>query len=162
MFSLSLLAASIFEIGAGYILAWLGIGLTVGILAGAFLMKIVLDLKLTKAKSTASKIIEDALNEAKSTKKEAILEAKEEAHKLKVEVDQEIRERKLELQKLEEKIYDKEEFLNKKEAQLDTKSEYLDESKKSLEEKENNFASKLSVVFFLFEAHGWTVTKMIQ
>lgn len=136
MFSLSLLAASIFEIGAGYILAWLGIGLTVGILAGAFLMKIVLDLKLTKAKSTASKIIEDALNEAKSTKKEAILEAKEEAHKLKVEVDQEIRERKLELQKLEEKIYDKEEFLNKKEAQLDTKSEYLDESKKSLEEKE--------------------------
>ena len=136
MFSLSLLAASIFEIDAGYILAWLGIGLTVGILAGAFLMKIVLDLKLTKAKSTASKIIEDALNEAKSTKKEAILEAKEEAHKLKVEVDQEIRERKLELQKLEEKIYDKEEFLNKKEAQLDTKSEYLDESKKFLEEKE--------------------------
>ena len=29
-------------------------------------------------------------------------------------------------------------------------------------EKENNFASKLSVVFFLFEAHGWTVTNIIQ
>jgi len=138
MFSTSLLAASIFGVGVGPILAWLGIGLAVGIILGGVLMKIVLETKLTKAKATAAKIIEDAKFEAKNVEKEAILEAKEEAHKLKVEVDQEIRERRLEVQKLEEKLYVKEEFLNKKEEQLDVKSQNLEQSKIDIEEKIKN------------------------
>ena len=130
MFSTSLLAASIFNVGVWPILFWLGIGLTVGLISGAVLMKIVLETKLTKAKATATKIIEDAKFEAKNVEKEAILEAKEEAHKLKIEVDQEIRERRLEVQKLEEKLYVKEEFLNKKEEQLNAKSENIEQNKK--------------------------------
>ena len=135
MFSNSLLATSIFSVGAGPILAWLGIGLTVGLLLGAILMKIVLETKLSKAKATATKIIEEAKFEAKNVEKEAILEAKEEAHKLKVEVDQEVRERRLEVQKLEEKVYAKEEFLNKKEEQLDSKLENLEQSRKEIDER---------------------------
>ncbi len=127
--------ASIFTIGAGPIMAWLGIGLSVGLLCGAILMKIVVDTKLKKAKASAAKIMEDALSEAKNVKKEAILEAKEEAHKLKIEVDGEIRERRFEVQKLEEKIYAKEEFLNKKEEQLDAKSDLIDKQKQDFEEK---------------------------
>lgn len=135
MIDIHLLSASIFQVGVWPILAWLGIGLTVGILAGAFLMKIIVDTKLTRARSSASKIMEEALNEAKNIKKEAILEAKEEVHKLKNEADQEIRERRLELQKLEEKVYSKEEFLNKKEEQLDTKSDLLEKSRLENDEK---------------------------
>lgn len=137
MFSnVNLLASSVFTVGAGPIMFWLGIGLAIGIVVGAILMKVVLDLKLAKAKATATKIIEEAYAEAKTTKKEAVLEAKEETHKLKLEVDQEIRERRLEVQKLEEKLYVKEEFLNKKEEQLENKSESVENSKKLVEQKE--------------------------
>ncbi len=135
MFSINILSASIFSIGVWPILAWLSIGLFVGIVSGAFLMKLIVDTKLTKAKASAAKIIEQAYNDAKNTQKEAILEAKEEAHKLKIEVDQEIRERRLEIQKVEEKVYAKEEFLNKKEEQLDNKSELIEKSKLEIEEK---------------------------
>ena len=135
MISNYLLSASIFQIGVWPILAWLGIGLAVGIISGALLMKVVVDTKLPRAKASASKILEDALNEAKSIKKESILEAKEEVHKLKTEADQEARERRLELQKLEEKVYSKEEFLNKKEEQLDLKSDLLEKSRLENEEK---------------------------
>ncbi|MBE5745885.1 MAG: ribonuclease Y [Clostridiales bacterium] len=135
MVNISILSASIFSVGIGPILAWLGIGLAAGITSGAILMKIVLESKLKKAKSTASKIIENAYSEAKNISKEAILEAKEETHRLKTETDQEVRERRLEVQKLEEKIYAKEEFLNKKEEQLDIKSENLEQGKKEIEEK---------------------------
>ncbi|MGN1208047.1 MAG: Rnase Y domain-containing protein, partial [Christensenellales bacterium] len=127
--------ASIFTIGAGYIMAWLGIGLCVGLISGAILMKIVVDTKLKKAKASAARILEDALQEAKNVKKEAVIEAKEEAHKLKIEVDGEIRERRFEVQKLEEKIYAKEEFLNKKEEQLDAKSDMIEKTKQDFEEK---------------------------
>ena len=127
--------ASIFSIGAGPIMAWLGIGLSVGICTGAILMKIVVDTKLKRAKASAVKILEDAYNNAKNVKKEAIIEAKEEAHKLKIEVDGEIRQRRNEVQRLEEKVYAKEEFLTKKEEQLDYKSDSLEKSKQEIEQK---------------------------
>jgi len=133
--SINILSASIFTVGAGPILFWLGIGLFIGIVGGAILMKVVVDTKLTRAKASASKIMEEALAEAKNVKKEAVLEAKEEAHKLKIEVDQEVRERRLEVQKLEEKMYAKEEFLNKKEEQLDAKSDVLEKNKQDIEDK---------------------------
>ena len=133
---LNILSASIFTVGAGPILFWLGIGLVVGLIAGAVLMKIVVDTKLARAKADAAKIREDAYSDARNVKKEAVLEAKEEAHKLKIEVDQEIRERRLEIQKVEEKVYAKEEFLNKKEEQLDLKSDLIEKSKLEIDEKQ--------------------------
>lgn len=91
--------------------------------------------KLGRAKTTATKILEDALGEVKTMKKEAVLEAKEEAHSLKIEADKEIRERRSEVQRQEDRLAQKDELLNNKEANLDRKQQSLEDTKNNLENK---------------------------
>ena len=105
----------------------------VGLGAGLLIYKFYSSKKLQKNKSNAIKIIEDAYAEAKTIKKEAILETKEQSQKLKDEVEQEVKERRLEAVKLEERLNQREEHLEKKELALDKRSEQLEEGKKNLE-----------------------------
>ncbi|MEG1499829.1 MAG: ribonuclease Y [Clostridia bacterium] len=112
--------------------------LAVGLLTGYFVSKFVMAKKAGKSKATAVKIIEDAYAEAKSIKKEAILETKEEVFKLKTEFDKEIKERRGDLQKTEDRLVQREEFIDKKELTLDKKQEQIDNVKLALSEKELN------------------------
>ncbi len=107
-----------------------------GFACGYFVDKHITTKRLGKAKSTANRIIEDAYQEVKTTKKEAILETKEEVHKLKTEADEEIRQRRFEVQKMEDRLAQKEDFLNKKEEQLDRRQTIIDETKQKQEDKE--------------------------
>ena len=107
-----------------------------GLVMGYFVDKHLTTKKLGKAKSTANRIIEDAYQEVKTTKKEALLETKEEVHKLKLEADEEIRQRRFEVQKMEDRLSQKEEFLTKKEEQLDKRQEIIDGTKQKQVDKE--------------------------
>lgn len=125
--------------------------LSIAFLVGGIVIGICVDRafttkKLGKAKSNAARILEDAFAEAKSTKKEALLEAKEETQKLRAEVDEEVKSRRLEVQKLEDRVSQREEFLNKKEEQLDKKLENLEETKKRLEQKEQDLTADKKVL----------------
>jgi ribonuclease Y len=62
----------------------------------------------------ASRILEDAQKEIDALKKEALLEAKDEAHRLRTEIDRENRERRVELQRAERRMAQKEENLERK------------------------------------------------
>ncbi|MBP3619544.1 MAG: ribonuclease Y [Clostridia bacterium] len=104
----------------------------VGLAGGFLVFKIYSSKKLEKNKSNAIKIIEDAYAEAKTIKKEAIIESKEQSQKLKEEVEQEVKERRTEALKLEERLNQREEHLEKKEQSLDKKSDQLDEEKKEI------------------------------
>ena len=106
----------------------------VGLAIGLVVYKIYSSKKNEKNKSNAIKIIEDAYAEAKTIKKEAILESKEQTQKLKDEVEQEVKERRLEAVKLEERLNQREEHIEKKELALDKKSDQLDEEKKGIAE----------------------------
>lgn len=108
--------------------------LLVGAVVGLVVYKIYSNKKIEKNKSNAIKIIEDAYAEAKTIKKEAIIESKENAQKLKDEVEQEVKERRLEAVKLEERLNQREEYIEKKELAVDKKSEQLDEEKKGVVE----------------------------
>ena len=124
---------------------WVSIIVSVLVLAGGFACGYFVDKHVTtkrlgKAKSTANRIIEDAYQEVKTTKKEAILETKEEVQKLKAEADEEIRQRRFEAQKLEDRLAQKEDFLNKKEEQLDKRQTIIDETKQKQEENEKALA----------------------
>ncbi len=112
------------------------IALLGGAVCGYFVDKHITTKRLGKAKSTANKIIEDAYVEVKTTKKEAILETKEHIQKLKADADEEIRQRRFEVQKQEDRVAQKEEFLTKKEEQLDKRQEIIDDTKQKQEEKE--------------------------
>ena len=99
--------------------------------------------KNSKAENNAKKIIENAESEAKKIKKEAELEAKEEVHNLKAECEAELKEKRAEVLRTENRINQREDFINKKEEMLDKKSESLDAQKEELKQKEEQIAKKI-------------------
>ncbi len=116
--------------------------MAIGVIAGYLIYKLIVQKKIDNATKSAKKIIEDAINDAKTQKKELIIEAKDEIFKLKADTDIEIKERRQEIQKLEERLLQKEEFQNKKEQNLEQKSNQIEQLKTKLDEKENSLIEK--------------------
>jgi len=67
----------------------------------------------------------EAQKNGESKKREALLEAKEEIHRSRVELDREIKERRIEIQRLERRLVQKEETLDRKVESLEQKEEIL-------------------------------------
>lgn len=125
------------------------LGTIVGVVVGYFAVKKANDSKMAGAKHSAEQIVEDAKREADALKKEALLEAKDENHKLRTEAESEIRERRSELQKHENRLLQREEnldrkddALNKREAGLERKDQALAERQQHIEQMESK-AEKL-------------------
>lgn len=117
--------------------ALIGVGCgIIGIVAGIFFAYFLLSKKIGKTKSKAVKIIEEAYAEAKTAKKESILEAKEEIHKLRIDFDKEVKDRRVEIQRTEDRLSQREEFIEKKELTLDKKQEQVEDFKEKLQQKE--------------------------
>ena len=92
----------------------------------------------------AEQIVDEAKREADALKKEALLEAKDETHKFRTEAENDIRERRLELQKQENRLLQREEnldrkddALNKRETGLERKDEALAERQQHIEQMES-------------------------
>lgn len=119
------------------------IGIAIGVPATYFVYKYLLKNKSSKDALKAKNIVEEAQNEAKNLKKEAILEAKEEVHKLTTECDQEIKERRAEIQKNENRLIQREEYLDKKEDALDKKNENIEKLKEELQQKEQSIQKRI-------------------
>ncbi|MDX1807133.1 ribonuclease Y [Paenisporosarcina macmurdoensis] len=123
------------------------LGLIVGAVVSYFLIKNVNDSKVTGAKQSAVLIVDEAKREAEALKKEALLEAKDETHKLRSEAESDIRERRAELQKQEnrylqreENLDRKDEALNKREAGFERKEDALSERQQHIEQMESKVA----------------------
>ncbi|MBO7219542.1 MAG: ribonuclease Y [Clostridia bacterium] len=119
------------------------IGLAVGVPTTYFVYKYLLKNKSSKDAIKAKNIIEEAQNEAKNLKKEAVLEAKEEVHTLTTECDQEIKERRAEIQKSENRLIQREEYLDKKEDALEKKNENIEKLKEELQQKEQSIQKRI-------------------
>ncbi len=107
----------------------------ISIFAGFIICKKISNGKIGDANAVAEKIISDATAEAKTVKKEAILQAKEEDLRIRGELDQELKTRRGEIQKNEQRVLQREEVVVKKEASLDVKNEALDVEKGTLRQK---------------------------
>lgn len=118
------------------------IALSCGLVCGYFVDKHLTTKKFGKAKNATNKIIEDAYVEVKTIKKEAILETKEQIQKLKADADEEIRQRRFEVQKQEDRMAQREEFLTKKEEQLDKRQDIIDQTKQRQEEMEKSLEAE--------------------
>ena len=103
-------------------------GVTVGVIAGVVLRKVLAEKKLGSAEEQARKILEDAIKNAESAKKESIISAKEEIFQMKKEADFDVKERRKEVSRLERRITQKEEA-------LDTKIENIEKKEATLAEK---------------------------
>ncbi|PUB18213.1 ribonuclease Y [Paenisporosarcina sp. OV554] len=123
------------------------LGLVVGTFVSYFFIKNVNDSKVTGAKQSAVLIVDEAKREAEALKKEALLEAKDETHKLRSEAESDIRERRAELQKQENRYLQREEnldrkddALNKREAGFERKEDALTERQQHIEQMESKVA----------------------
>ncbi len=105
-----------------------------GLAVGFLIFKLYNSKKLQKNKSNAIKIIEDAYAEAKTIKKEAILESKEQSQKMKDEIEREMKDRRSEAAKFEERLNQREEYIEKKEQAVDNKNAQLEEERKKLQD----------------------------
>ena len=111
----------------------------VGIILGFIVAKVFFDkiraAKIGSVQDVITKMREDAEQECKALKKEAALEAKEQEIKLRHDFERETKEKRSELQKIEQRLDQRDEILTKKESNNLKKSEELDQQKKDLEKK---------------------------
>lgn len=91
--------------------------------------------EIGSATQEATRIINNALTEAEATKKARLVEAKDEIHKLRSDAEKDIRERRSEVQKQENRLNQREEYLDKKADSLEQKTENLSVKQKELDDK---------------------------
>ena len=94
----------------GIIIAAVLISLAIGIVIGVAYRKKVAESKINSAEEESRKIVNMAKTEAENLKKTKILEAKEEIVNSRNELDQEIKERRGEVQRQETRLIQKEEI----------------------------------------------------
>lgn len=126
------------------------LGIMVGAVVMYFYMKKVNNDKVNGAKYQAQAIIDDAhktaQREAEALKKEAILEAKDETHQFRVEAENDIRERRLDLQKQENRLLQKEENLDRKDDALNTREIGLEKRETTLANRQQHIEQMESKV----------------
>ena len=103
--------------------------LAVGIAVGYIIRRSFAGGKMAAAEREAEGLVRDAKREAEALKKEARLEAKEEAHKLRSEGEAELRDRRDEINKVEQRLLQREE-------QLDTRAIEQDRREQTLSDRE--------------------------
>ncbi len=106
--------------------------LFIGLLLGGGTIYAFIILTGAGAGKKAEKIISDAKKEADKAKRDGIIELKEETFKLKQEADREVKERKLEAEKAEERLMQREKSLDKREEMLQNRDNLLEQKDQNL------------------------------
>ena len=96
-------------------------------IAGYFLRKRTAESKIKSAEQEVQKLIENGKIEAENLKKQELVNAKEEALKIRNDLDQEIKERRSDVQAQEKRLIQKEENLEKRISQYENKEKELEQ-----------------------------------
>jgi len=114
----------------------------VGLFVGATVVIIYNKIKVSAAQKEADKLIANAKREAEKAKRDGILELKEESYRLKNQTDQEIKEKKKELNELNQRIDNREKSLDKRDELLTDRERNLDKKDKDLLAKQKEIQEK--------------------
>lgn len=115
------------------------VALIVGIIIGFLIKKVSDNKRIEGAKANAEVIIDDAIKQAQNLKREALFEAKEENLKYRNEIEAELKERRNEVSRSENRLIQKEE-------NLDQKGNNLDKRELNIESKEDDLNKRLQSV----------------
>ena len=114
---------------------------------GVVIRKKIAESKIHSAEEEAKKLIENVKIEAENLRKQQLIEAKEEVLKIRNELDQEIRERRGDVQAQERRLIQKEENLEKRATMYDSKEKELErkvlENEAKKQELEELYAKQL-------------------
>ncbi len=137
------------------ILSFASIGLAIlviGFLIGFLYRKYIIDSKLNSSEQRAKNVISDAKKEAQTLKKEFLLEGKEEIQNLKLKADEEIKNQRSEIQKMENRLINREETIEKKAHYLEKMEHSLHSREKTLEDKDRKLEEVLKKEVLRLEA----------
>lgn len=109
----------------------IGVG-ALGVLGGYIYRKNVAERTIGSAEQKARNLILNAENRSETIKKEVTLEAKEEAHRVRNEVDKEVKERRLEVQRSERRLAQKEEAIDRKLDGIEKREEKISKVEKEI------------------------------
>ncbi len=126
--------------------------LIIGIFAGFFFRKYIIDSKLNSAEQKADSLINNAKTEAQSLKKEAIIEGREETQRVQVKSEEDINRQKRDLRKLEDRVLSREDSLEKKANYLDKNEQNLNRATKEIENKNKQLDEVLGKELLRLEA----------
>ena len=118
---------------------YIAVAVAGGVAVGYLVRRYLIDTRLKGAQGEAQRVLKDAQREAEATLKEARLEAKEELHKVRAQVEADLRDRREELKKAEERGSQREEQLELRAAELEKRDQALFER----EEKNAQVAEEL-------------------
>ncbi|MFQ6041769.1 MAG: ribonuclease Y, partial [Candidatus Poribacteria bacterium] len=121
---------------------WIYIVGILGLVVGYLAHKIVSRIYTGAAKKQVRAILDEAYENAESIKKEMIIQSKEEALQRQIELDKEVRERRAEINRLEQRIIAKEESLDAKFETIDKRHEELIEREKRFEKRVRSLKEK--------------------
>ena len=130
-----------------------GIGLVLGVICGILFMRLKPVFGLKEAQKKVQKAVKEAETKAEQIVRSAQLDAKTLTYEMKAEADKEIKEKKAEVQSLENKILQREQSIDKrdialqgKEEILDQKNEQLTKRSKELDKRENDLDAKFETI----------------
>ncbi len=116
--------------------------LAIGAAAGYFYRKNETEKKIGRTEAFAKQLLDEANRRADEKKKEMILEAKEETLRLKTELDNEIKNRRKEVQRSESRINQREDNLDKREEGLNKREDQLNKKQNDLGIREEGLNQK--------------------
>lgn len=96
--------------------------------------KAIAEAEIGSAEAEKIRVIAEAQKEAEAKKREILLETKEEVHQSRVELEKDVKERRVEIQKLEKRVVQKDETLDKKIESIEHKEEKINLKAKEIEE----------------------------
>lgn len=118
------------------------VALAAGLAIGFMYRKNMTEKKIGRTEAYAKQLLDDANRRADEKKKEMILEAKEETLRLKTELDNEIKNRRKEVQRSENRINQREDNLDKREEGLNKREDQLNKKQNDLGVREEGLNQK--------------------
>jgi ribonucrease Y len=109
-------------ISIGLLILGILAGLALGAFAGA---RVLASRRLTEAESEQRRLTVEARREAEAVRREAQVESREHALRLRAEIEQELKDRRAEIVKIEERVLAKEEDIDRKLTELDRRDQGL-------------------------------------
>ncbi|EPH12997.1 ribonuclease Y [Facklamia hominis] len=122
--------------------AFASLTLIIGITIGYWIKRIIDQKRIAGARENADAIVNDAINQAQILKREALFEAKEENIKYRNEIETELKERRQEATRFENRLIQKEENLDKKSNNLDNRESLLENKEADYLERKEAIAQK--------------------
>lgn len=118
------------------------VGLLVGVYVGYQRRLRMEKIERDEAHETAAGIIAQANKDADSHRKEVIVEAKEEAQRYRSQVENELKQRRDEIQNKENRLFQREENLDRRDNTISDKEKNLESKEQSLQDRSNNVKDK--------------------